>query len=96
MRGVCQHTERDVFEAFPILQEIWQDVITDFVDILAMHMTDNAKMWSVNDDFATEGNSRFEFVNRFGGRPQLVVHCGSAGQHTLIRFLAPADVTLGR
>jgi hypothetical protein len=46
-----------MFEPFPIIQEIGQDVITHFVNILSMHMADHVQMRGVNDNFATKATA---------------------------------------
>ncbi len=94
--AVCQHAQRDILEALPILQKIGQDVITDLVDVLSVRPADRIQMRGVNDHLAANGHRWFELVHGLGRRPHLIVHGRGAGEHALEGLVHPADVALGR
>src|SRR5512136_1878590 len=85
-----------MLKALPVVQEIWEDMVADLVDVFSVLMSYHIQMRGKDDHLASRGNCRLHLIHGFGSRPQLVIHGRRARQLPLERALAPTNIFLRR
>ena len=65
MSAVFQNVQGDMLESIPLLQEVFQNMITDLVDVFSVNKADRPQVGGLNEDLTSNIHYRFLFVNDY-------------------------------